>query len=72
LHGSFRQISIIEDRLVEMMRKHYYPLANQEYFPISRMKKTTGQLLYYLNLVNSIVKSQVDTLKAAVFEKGSK
>ena len=66
-------ISIIEDRLVEMMRKHYYPLANQEYFPIStheedyRAKRITD----YLNLVNSIVKSQVDTLKAAVFEKGS-
>lgn len=66
-------ISIIEDRLVEMMRKHYYPLSNQEYYPIStheedyRAKRITD----YLNLVNSIVKSQVESLKISAFEKGS-
>lgn len=49
-------ISIIEDRLVEMMRSHYYPTINKEYFPIStheedyRAKRITD----YLNLVNII------------------
>ena len=28
-------ISIVEDRLVEMMRRHYYPTINREYQPIS-------------------------------------
>ena len=28
-------ISIVEDRLVEMMRRHYYPTLNKEYHPIS-------------------------------------
>lgn len=66
-------ISIIEDRLIEMMRKHYYPTINKEYQPISineddyRAKRITD----YLNLVNTIVQLQVDKLKKASFEAGS-
>jgi len=66
-------ISIVEDRLVEMMRKHYYPTINQEYQPIStheedyRAKRITD----YLNLVNTIVQIQVDKLRNAAFEEGS-
>ena len=33
--GISSAISIIEDRLVEMMRSHYYPAINLEYHPIS-------------------------------------
>ncbi len=66
-------ISIVEDRLVEMMRRHYYPTINQEYHPISthepdyRAKRITD----YLNLVNTIVQAQAERLKAAAFEAGS-
>jgi hypothetical protein len=66
-------ISIIEDRLVEMMRNHYYPTINKEYFPIStheedyRAKRITD----YLNLVNTIVQTQVEKLRKAAFEAGS-
>ena len=66
-------ISIVESRLIEMMRKHYYPSVNREYFPIStqeddfRAKRITD----YLNLVNTIVQTQVEKLKQAAFEKGS-
>lgn len=66
-------ISIIEDRLVEMMRKYYYPTINQEYYPIStheedyRAKRITD----YLNLVNTIVKTQVEKLRNSAFETGS-
>ena len=28
-------ISIVEDKLIELMRKHYYPIAGKTYFPIS-------------------------------------
>ena len=62
-------ISIIEDRLVEMMRKHYYPTINQEYHPITthqedyRAKRITD----YLNLVNKIVKEQVEKLRNSCF-----
>ena len=56
-----------------MMRKHYYPSVNREYFPIStqeddfRAKRITD----YLNLVNTIVQTQVEKLSQAAFEKGS-
>lgn len=66
-------ISIIEDRLIEMMRRHYYPTINQEYQPINthepdyRAKRITD----YLNLVNTIVQTQVDKLRHTAFEAGS-
>ena len=66
-------ISIVENRLIEMMRKHYYPIVNREYVPIStheedfRAKRITD----YLNLVQEIVTAQVEKLKQATFETGS-
>jgi hypothetical protein len=66
-------ISIVEDRLVEMMRKYYYPIIGMEYEPIStheedyRAKRITD----YLNLVNTIVQAQIEKLKIAAFEAGS-
>ncbi len=66
-------ISIIEDRLVEMMRSHYYPTINLEYQPITthetdyRAKRITD----YLNLVNTIVQAQFEKLRHAAFEAGS-
>jgi hypothetical protein len=56
-----------------MMRKHYYPTVGETYQPISvheddfRAKRITD----YLNLVNRIVREQVESIKAATFEKGS-
>ena len=58
-------ISIVEDRLIEMMRSHYYPTINKPYYPIDtnendyRAKRITD----YLNLVNTIVQAQVEKLK---------
>lgn len=66
-------ISIVEDRLVEMMRKQYYPSIQKTYNPIPatepdyRAKRITD----YLNLVNTIVKEQVEKLRKAAFEAGS-
>lgn len=66
-------ISIVEDRLVEMMRKQYYPSIQKTYNPIPatepdyRAKRITD----YLNLVNTIVKEQVEKLQKAAFEAGS-
>ena len=71
--GISSAISIMEDRLTEMMRKHYYPLINESYFPIStsienyREKRITD----YLNLVGKIVSMQIEKLKNSVFESGS-
>lgn len=66
-------MSIVEDRLIEMMRSYYYPTINQPYVPINtdvedyRAKRITD----YLNLVNTIVQQQVEKLKQAAFEAGS-
>ncbi len=66
-------ISIMEDRLIEMMRGYYYPVINQPYKPIAtkeddyRAKRITD----YLNLVNNIVKAQIEKLRNEVFEVGS-
>src|SRR5690606_32287339 len=66
-------VSIVEDNLIEMMRRQYYPNINQEYFPISskvpdyRAKRITD----YLNLLQKIVQKQLDKLKSSAFEAGS-
>lgn len=72
-YGISSAISIMEDRLIEMMRKHYYSYANESYYPITtkednyREKRITD----YLNLVGKIVAAQIDKLKNSVFEAGS-
>jgi len=66
-------MSIIEDRLIEMMRRHYYATLNEKYIPITthepdyRAKRITD----YLNLVDRIVQEQVAKLKASAFEAGN-
>lgn len=66
-------ISIIENRLIEMMRKHYYTFSNKDFFPISANEKDfrAKRVTDYLNLVNNIVESQVQELRKSAFEKGS-
>ena len=66
-------ISIVEDRLVEMMRGYYYPTIDKEYQPISTNEPDyrTKRITDYLNLVNTIVQAKVEKLKNAAFESGS-
>ena len=58
-------ISIVEDRLVEMMRSHYYPVINQAYYPITTKEEDyrAKGITDYLNLVNKIVQLQMEKLK---------
>jgi hypothetical protein len=66
-------VSIVEDRLIELMRSHYYPSINQTYHPITvkvddyRAKRITD----YLNLLNKIVQTQIEKIRNAAFEAGS-
>lgn len=66
-------MSIIEDRLIETMRQHYYRLLNEPYVPITdqeddyRARRVTD----YLNLVQRIVQDQIEKLKNAAFDAGS-
>lgn len=66
-------ISIVEDRLIEMMRSHYYRTANLPYQPIAVYEEDfkARRITDYLNLLNMIVQEQVEKLRAAAFEKGS-
>lgn len=66
-------VSIVEDRLVEMMRSHYYQTANLPYTPIAVHEEDyrAKRIADYLNLVNAIVQEQIEKLKTAAFEKGS-
>lgn len=66
-------ISIVDDILVEHMRKHYSHVSGESYSPIgaqevdSRARRITA----YLNLVHRIVERQMEALKASAFERGS-
>ncbi|RPI05623.1 MAG: hypothetical protein EHM64_05815 [Ignavibacteriae bacterium] len=66
-------ISIVDDILIEHMRKHYARVYGVAYNPITvrdedyRAKRITA----YLNLLHHIVQKQIADLKASAFEKGS-
>ena len=66
-------VSIVDDILIEHMRKHHSLLNGEPYSPISvrdhdyRARRVTA----YLNMVQRIVEKQISTLKASAFEKGS-
>jgi hypothetical protein len=66
-------ISIIEDRLIEMMRGVYYKQIGETYHPISAKETDyrARRITDYLNLVNRIVQSQMEQLRTLAFEKGS-
>lgn len=72
-YGISSVISIVEDKLIEMMRKVYYPQINRQYYPILttepdyRAKRITD----YLNLLHDIVQQQINKLSNAAFETGS-
>lgn len=72
-YGISSVISIVDDILLEQLRKHYYQKMNKFYEPISpkeedsRAKRVTS----YLNLMNEIVKEQFEKVRESAFEKGS-
>ena len=72
-YGISSVISIIEDSLIERMREHYYNEINEVYIPIPLfdMDHRAKRIEDYLNLVNKIVHTKFDQLKAKAFEAGS-
>jgi hypothetical protein len=66
-------ISIVDDILIEHMRKHYAHLYEQPYIPITVMDEDyrARRITAYLNLVHKIVQKQIAALKISAFEKGS-
>jgi len=72
-YGISSVISIMEDRLIEMMRKHYYAYINEQFLPISTKEENYREkrITDYLNLVSRIVLEQIEKLRNSVFEAGS-
>lgn len=72
-YGINSAISIIEDKLVEMMRNYYCQQLQEPYTPITpndpdyRAKRITN----YLNMMNRMVQARVEKLRNTTFEKGS-
>jgi hypothetical protein len=72
-YGIDSVVSIIEDKLIELMRQHYYNELHLPYKPITSKDHDYRALRItdYLNLVNNIVKDQFDNLKNTTLTAGS-
>jgi hypothetical protein len=72
-YGINSVISIIEDKLIELMRRYYYQQSEKTYTPITSKEEDyrARRITDYLNLVNVIVSEQIQKLRTAVFETGS-
>lgn len=72
-YGISSVMSIVDDILLEHLRKHYLEKSGKPYVPIaadehdSRARRTTA----YLNMINQIVKERFEELKNSPFETGS-
>ena len=70
-------VSIVEDKLIESMRRHYYKewesKLGESYFVISNKEKDyrAKRITDYLNLMDKIVKYQIAEMKNSDFEEGS-
>src|SRR5690349_12009550 len=72
-YGIDSLISIIEDKLVELMRQHYYKQIKRPFTPIlpSEDDYRAKRITDYLNLVNQIVQDQIDSLRDTALTAGS-
>ena len=72
-YGINSALSIIEDNLIEMMRKYYYQENKEPYIPIGKHEDNyrVRRITDYLNLVNRNVQTKFERLRASAFETGS-
>ena len=72
-YGINSALSIIEDNLIEMMRKYYYQENSEIYVPIEKHEENyrVRRITDYLNLVNRQVQAKFEKLKESAFETGS-
>jgi hypothetical protein len=72
-YGISSVISLVDDCLIEDMRKYYCQKMGEEYVQITKYEEDfrARRITAYLNLVDRIVKKQVEELKASAFEAGS-
>ena len=66
-------ISLVDDTLIEKMRKYYSEKFKHDYSPIKNgdEDKRARRITAYLNLVDEIVKSQIDKMRKESFSSDS-
>lgn len=72
-YGIHSVISLVDDTLIEQMRKLYCEKENEHYTPITKYDEDfrARRITAYLDLVNTIVQRQFSELKASAFEPGT-
>ncbi|MGB7842928.1 MAG: hypothetical protein WBL21_09070 [Salinimicrobium sp.] len=72
-YGINSALSIIEDNLIEVMRKYYYQENDEPYVPIEKHEENyrSRRITDYLNLVNRNVQTKLEKLRNSAFETGS-
>ncbi len=72
-YGISSVISLVDDCLIEEMRKYYCQKSGEEYVPITKYDEDfrARRIREYLNLIDRIVQKQFAELKASAFEIGS-
>jgi hypothetical protein len=72
-YGIHSVISLVDDTLIEQMRKFYCEKEGEHYTPITKYDDDyrAARITAYLDLVNSIVQRQFAELKASAFEPGT-
>ncbi|MBU0456312.1 MAG: hypothetical protein KKA99_06030 [Gammaproteobacteria bacterium] len=72
-YGISSVISLVDDVLIEQMRKFYCKLFGRPYTPITNTDEDprAHRITAYLNLIADLVTEQVKKLQASGFEKGS-
>lgn len=72
-YGISSVISLVDDDLIEQMRKFHSDKNNLPYSPVKKGMKDwrARRITLYLNLVNRLVKKESDELKNSSFEEGS-
>src|SRR3989338_3148934 len=72
-YGINSVISLVDDTLIEEMRKHYCAVTGVEYVPITKYEEDfrARRITAYLNLVDQIVKQKFESVKNSCFEIGS-
>ena len=72
-YGISSVISLVDDTLIEQMRKFYCEKAGEAYTPITKYDHDfrARRITEYLNLLDRIIKKQFAELKASAFETGT-
>ena len=72
-YGISSSISLVDDVLIEQMRKYYCQKENEPYEEISNKSEDARarRITAYLNLIDRLVQRQVEALQNSPFEAGS-